>query len=116
MEIDPGAEEVVRVAFERCGVAFTTQIPWRPGEDPDVLEDQARNTIYRLKRWYFKKWARYLLAEYQYCQGRESWVSGANIVDMSDKYQWLLRYGFPPVEPAREMSKVDSGTAALMDL
>jgi len=52
MEIDPGAEEVVRVAFERCGVAFTTQVPWRPGEDPDVLEDQARNTIYRLKRWY----------------------------------------------------------------
>lgn len=116
MEIDPGAEEVVRVAFERCGVAFTTQVPWRPGEDPDVLEDQARNTIYRLKRWYFKKWARYLLAEYQYCQGRDSWVSGAMVDKFSHYYQWLLRYGFPPGEPAREMSKVDSGTAALMDL
>jgi len=114
LDIDPGAEEVVRVAFERCGIAFTTQVPWRPGETPDNLESEARNTIWRLKRWYFKQWARYLSNEYQFCQGRVSKSGDISMSKMSHYYQWLLRYGFPKGEPAREMSKVDPMTAELM--
>ena len=116
LDIDPGAEEIVRVSNERCGVKFTTKVPWRPGPDPGDLADEARNTIWRLKRWYFGKWGRSLLAEYQFCQGRDSWVGGTSIVKMSHYYQWLLYYGFPSGEPARQMAKVDPMTAELMAL
>jgi len=116
LDIDPGAAEIVRVSFERCGIAMTTQVPWRPGPDPGDLEKEARNTIWRLKRWYFKKWASYLNAEYQYCQGKFSAAGMPLITKMSRYYQWLIYYGFPSGEPAREMSKVDNMTAELMAL
>ena len=95
---------------------MTTQVPWRPGEEPDVLEDKARNTIYRLKRWYFKNWMRCLTAEYQYCQGRYSPASGVDLDYCSRMTQWLNRYGFPPGEPVSEISKVDPMTLELMAL
>ena len=116
LDIDPGAQEIVRVANERCGVKFTTKVPWRPGPDPGDLEKEARNTIWRLARWYFRKWATHLSAEYDYCQGRLSRASGVSVSKMSRYYQWLWYYGFPPGEPAREMAKVDPMTAELMAL
>lgn len=116
LDIDPGAEEIVRVSNSRCGIKFTTNVPWRSGPDPGDLEKEARNTIYRLKRWYFKQWASSLRGEYQFCQGLRSRAGGVMLDKMSHYYQWLLYYGFPPGEPAREMSKVDDCTARLMDL
>jgi len=70
LDIDPGALEIVRVANERCGIKFTSEVPGRPTPTQEELAKEARNTIWRLKRWYFKKWASYLNTEYQYCQGR----------------------------------------------
>ena len=115
LDIDPGAEEIVRVSFERCGIAMTTQVPWRPGPDPGDLEQEARNTIWRLKRWYFKTWARYLITEYMYCQHRTGKYGDFSMSKMSHYYQWLLRYGFPTGEPAREMSKLSDVDAAMMN-
>uniref|UniRef100_A0A6M3M2H7 Uncharacterized protein n=1 Tax=viral metagenome TaxID=1070528 RepID=A0A6M3M2H7_9ZZZZ len=115
LDIDPGAAEVVRVANERCGVKFTTRVPWRLGESEGVLATQASGSIRRLRRWYFKTWARYFNTEYQYCQGRTGRGGDISMSKMSHYYQWLLYYGFPPGEPAREMSLVDARTAKLMD-
>ena len=66
LDIDPGAAEIVRVSNERCGVKFTTRVPWRVDDNGGVLAGQARNTIWRLKRWYFKTWARYFNTEYMF--------------------------------------------------
>lgn len=115
LDIDPGCAEIVRVARDRCGIDFTTNVPWRPGPSPSDLENEARNTIYRLTRWYFNKWARSLLAEYVYCQGRDRAGGVVKMSDINRYYQWLLRYGFPPGEPQREMSKVDPLSAAFMN-
>jgi len=114
LNIDPGAEEVVRVSNERCGLKFTTRVPWRPTGSEGVLAYQARNTIWRLKRWYFKTWARYFNNEYMYCQNRTSKGGDASMSKMSKYYQWLLYYGFPAGEPGREMSKCDDRTVKLM--
>ena len=114
LDIDPGSAEIVRVANERCGIKMTTKVPWRPGPDPGDLEDQARNTIYRLKRWYFKKWARLFGGECTFCQGRDWYQGDISMSKISHYFQWLLYYGFPPGEPGREMSKVDPITAKLM--
>jgi hypothetical protein len=115
LDIDPGAAEVVRVANERCGVKFTTRVPWRLGASEGVLAYQSRNSIWRLKRWYFKTWARHLNNEYMFCQHRTSRGGDISMSKMSHYYQWLLYYGFPGAEPAREMSKVDARTAELMN-
>jgi len=114
LDIDPGAEEIVRVSNERCGVKFTTRVPWRLGESEGVLAYQARNTIWRLKRWYFREWARYFNTEYMYCQNRTSKGGDVSMSKMSHYYQWLLYYGFPAGEPGREMSKCDDRTVKLM--
>jgi len=114
LDIDPGAAEIVRVSNERCGIKFTTKIPWRPGPDPGDLSKEARNTIYRLKRWYFKMWARYFNGEWQLCYGFDPFQGGTSMSKMSHYFQWLLYYGFPTGEPAREMAKVDPLTAELM--
>lgn len=115
LDIDPGAEEIVRVSNERCGVKFTTKVPWRPGPTPEDLEKEARNTIWRLKRWYFKTWARYLNTEHMVCRGIYPKYATFSMSKMSHYFQWLVYYGFPEGEPAREMSKVDDRTAELMN-
>jgi hypothetical protein len=115
LDIDPGSAEIVRVANDRCGIKMTTIVPWRPGPSSPDLSGQARNTIYRLKRWYFKKWAMYLNNEYMFCQHRTSKGGDASMSKMSHYFQWLIYYGFPKGEPAREMSKVDDLTALLMN-
>ncbi|MBA7494455.1 hypothetical protein ES702_05031 [subsurface metagenome] len=115
LDIDPGVQWLVRVANERCGVKFTTKVPWRPGPDPGDLEKEARNTIWRLKRWYFNTWARYFNTEYMVCRGIGLRYATFSMSKMSKYYQWLLYYGFPPGEPAREFSRVDPRTAELME-
>ena len=115
LDIDPGAQEIVRVSNERCGVKFTTKVPWRPGPDPGDLEKEARNTIWRLGRWYFNNWARYLNSEYWFCRSRRFSEGRMSMSKFSRYYQWLIYYGFPSGEPAREMSKVDARTAELME-
>lgn len=115
LNIDPGAEEIVRVSNERCGLKFTTRVPWRMGESEGVLAYKARNTIWRLKRWYFKQWARLFGGECMYCYGMDWKQGGISMSRMSHYYEWLLYYGFPAGEPAREMSRVDPVHVKLMD-
>jgi len=114
LNIDPGAEEIVRVSNERCGVKFTTRVPYRSGATGGVLAYQNRNTIWRLKRWYFKKWALHLNDEYHMCQNFGSKSGNVSMAKMSKYYQWLYFYGFPSGEPGREMSKCDDRTVKLM--
>ncbi|MBW2091031.1 MAG: hypothetical protein JRI34_02755 [Deltaproteobacteria bacterium] len=114
LNIDPGAEEIVRVANERCGIKMTTRVPYRSGATGGVLAYQNRNTIWRLKRWYFKMWSRYLNTEYQFCQGRISKGGDVSMSKMSKYFSWLMYYGFPAGEPGREMSKCDDRTVKLM--
>jgi hypothetical protein len=115
MNIDPGMTELIYSAHARCGIILTTNVPWRPGPDPVDLEKEARNTIWRLKRWYFGKWASLFGGECAYCRGRGRAGSGVNISKMSRYYQWLLYYGFPSGEPSREMRKVDPLSSAIMN-